>query len=95
MVVVGTEIIEDFVKRHPECAQELAELVRDLRASRFLDPNALKARYPAVKIIDGTTAVFKVRGNKYRLTATTAYKNQVLVVRALESHAKYDRRRLK
>jgi len=95
MVVVGIEIIERFVARYPECAQEVAELVRDLRATRFADPSALKNRYPSVKIIDGTTAVFKVRGKRYRLTATTAYKTQVLIVRALESHAKYDRRHLK
>ncbi len=95
MVVAGTEAIDRFLKRHPECSQELSELIRDLRANHFADPEALRARYPSVKTIGGRTVVFKVRGNRYRLTASVAYKTQVFQVRGMETHAKYDRRRLK
>jgi len=95
MVVVGVQIVEVFLRRHPECRQELSELIRELRSGDFLDPNALRAQYPSIKIIDGVTVVFKVRGNKYRLTATVAYKTKVVVIRAMETHADYDRRRLK
>ena len=95
MLVVGTKEIDSFLRRHPECRQELSELVRELRAFRFADPSALKAYYPSVRIIDGRTAVFKVRGNKYRLTATIAYKTQVFLVVAMETHAQYDRRQLR
>ena len=95
MQVVGTEHIESFLRRHPECRQDLSELVRELQGACFADPNALKAQYPSIKIIDGSTVVFKVRGNRYRLTATVAYKTQVLVVRAMQTHAEYDRKPLR
>jgi mRNA interferase HigB len=95
MVVVGTIHLESFIRKHPECAQELAELVRDIEASSFATPNALKDRYPSSKIIDGRLVVFKVRGNRYRLTARVAYNTQVLVVLAMETHAEYDQRRLR
>jgi mRNA interferase HigB len=95
MLVVGVEHIDAFVKKHPECRQELAELVRELEASRLTDPNAMKARYPSSKIIDGCTVVFKVRGNRYRLIMQVAYKTQIAAIKALETHAEYDRRRLR
>lgn len=95
MLVVGIEEIDSFLSRHPECQQELSELVRELQESTFPDPNALKAQYPSIKVIDGRTVVFKVRGNRYRLTATVAYKTQVLMVRAMQTHAEYDRKSLR
>jgi len=95
MLVVGIEHIDSFLRRHRECRDELSELVRELQISTFADPNALRARYPSIKIIDGRTVVFKIRGNRYRLTATVAFKTQVFVVRAMQTHAEYDRKPLR
>lgn len=95
MVVVGIEYIDKFVQKHPECGQELAELVRDLESVRLVDPNALKNRYPSSKVIDGRVVVFKVRGNRYRLCARVAYNTQVVVIIAVETHADYDQRRFR
>ena len=95
MVVVGVEKIETFLRKHTECRQELSELVREFETSQFVDPMAVKSRYPSSKIIDGRIAVFKIRGNRYRLTARMAYNTQVLVILAVETHSDYDARRLR
>jgi len=55
----------------------------------------MKARYPSCKIIDGQTVVFKIRGNRYRLTVLVSYKGQLVKVEAIETHAEYDRRKLR
>lgn len=94
MVVLGTKQIDTFLRKHPECRQELAELVRDLERSRLPDTNAFKDRYPSSKVITGRVVVLKVRGNRYRLVAEVAFKTQVFVIVAVETHAEYDRRRL-
>ncbi len=94
MIVIGTRHIHTFSKHHPECQQELAELVRELEAMQFSKPGALKDRYPSCKIIDGKTVVFKIRGNRYRLTANVAYNTGLINIVAVETHAEYDRRRL-
>jgi mRNA interferase HigB len=95
MVVVGKKHINDFVAEHPECKQELSELVREFEASRFGTPLELKAKYPSGKILDGRIAVFKVRGNRYRLSIQVAYNTQIMVIIAMETHAQYDRRTLR
>lgn len=95
MVIVGRKRIDDFVEDHPECRQELSELVRELEASRFGTPLELKARYPSCRTLDGRIAVFKVRGNRYRLSIQVAYNTQIMVVIAMETHAEYDRRTLR
>lgn len=95
MLVVGTDILHKFWSRRPECRQELSELVRELEAIRIADTHAMKARYPSCKIIDGQTVVFKIRGNRYRLTVLVSYKGQLVKVEAIETHAEYDRRKLR
>lgn len=95
MVVVGLHHIDAFVHKHPECRQELAELIRELETTDFPDPKSFMDRYPSCKVLDGRTVVFKVRGNRYRLSTRVAYNTQVQMILAMETHAAYDRRRLR
>lgn len=95
MVVVGLHHVESFLREHFECRQELSELIRELETANVPTPSALAARYPSVKILDGRVAVFKIRGNKFRLSAQIAYNTQLFVILAVETHAAYDRRRLR
>ncbi len=95
MVVVGLYHVESFLREHAECRQELSELVRELEAANIPSPNVLAAHYPSAKILDGKTVVFKVRGNKFRLSARVAYNTQIFLILAVETHSAYDRRHLR
>jgi mRNA interferase HigB len=95
MVVVGLVHVEEFLRKHHECRQELSALIAELQGSKFDSPKELSAKYPSAKILDGKVVVFKVRGNQFRLSATVAYKTGVFVINALETHKEYDRRRLR
>ena len=95
MVVVGKQLVAAFIAKHPECAEEVSELVRDLEVSQFPTPNSLRARYPSSKVLDGRVVVFKVRGNRYRMSVQVAYNTGRMVIIALETHAEYDRRTLR
>jgi mRNA interferase HigB len=95
MVVVGLGSIEPFLQLHPELRQEISELVRDLEAASIATPQDMTKRIPSVKIISGGIVVFKVRGNRFRLTARVAYNTQVVNLLVLEPHSEYDDRRFK
>lgn len=95
MVVVGKGRLETFLKRHHDCQQEVSELIRDLEAASLPNPDAVRARYPSAKVLDGRVVVFKVRGNKFRLSVQVAYNTGTVVIVAIETHAEYDRRGLR
>jgi mRNA interferase HigB len=95
MVVVGLHHVAAFVQRHPECRQELSELVRELEKVPFANPDKFRDRYPSCKVLDGRIVVFKIRGNRYRLSMRVAYNTQIATILAMETHADYDRRRLR
>ena len=95
MVVLGLQRIDAFVRKHAECRQEAAELVRDLRSASLRTPHEVLRRYPSAKVLDGRIVVFKVKGNRYRISCRFAYNSQTVVVLAAETHAEYDRRVLR
>jgi mRNA interferase HigB len=95
MQVIGRTDIEKFLSKHPELRREVSELFRDVERKSFHSMEDFRAQYPSIKVIDGRTVVFKVRGNKYRLSARVAFRPPVLRVIALETHAQYDRRELR
>lgn len=95
MVVVGRGRLVGFLKRHHECNQEVSELIRDLEGVELPTPESVRARYPSAKVLDGRVVVFKVRGNKFRLSVQVAYNTGRIVIVALETHAEYDRRVLR
>lgn len=95
MRVIGRLDIEKFLGRHEELRQDVAELFRDIECRSFKSMDDLRQRYPSIKVIDGKTVVFKVRGNRYRLSAKVSFAPEVMRIIALETHAQYDRRDLR
>lgn len=95
MRVIGRLEVEKFLSRHSELRPDISELFRDIERRAFRSMEDLRQQYPSIKVIDGRTVVFKVRGNKYRLSARVSFAPEVLRIIALETHAQYDRRDLK
>lgn len=95
MRVIGRLEIEKFLSRHSELRSDVSELFRDIERGAFGSMEDMRRQYPSMKVVDGKTVVFKVRGNKYRLSARVSFSPQVLRVIALETHAQYDRRDLR
>lgn len=56
----------------------------------FADFNALRATFASADYVDGLT-VLNIGGNKYRLIAAIHYNRRKVFIRAVLTHAEYDR----
>jgi len=56
----------------------------------FVDFNDLRATFASADYVDGLT-VFNIGGNKYRLIAAIHYNRHKVFIRAVLTHAEYDR----
>ena len=56
----------------------------------FADFNNLRETFASADYVDGLT-VFNIGGNKYRLIAVIHYNRRKVFIRALLTHAEYDR----
>ena len=90
MRVISKAALRDFWGRHPEARASLEAWLNRARLSEPADFNALRREFPAADYVDGLT-VFDIGGNNHRLIAAIHYNTQTLYVRAVLTHADYDK----
>jgi mRNA interferase HigB len=97
MIVIGTDLVEDYLARHighkgikAARSQYLAWLNIVGRAE-WRNPEDVKKSYPKASILKAGRVVFNIKGNDYRLVAGVQYRAGVVAIRFFGSHADYDR----
>lgn len=91
MRVIGTDKIDEFIRKHADSKGWLKAWLAEVRSGEWQSPNDIKARYNSATILDGNRVIFNVRGNNYRMEVQASYRNKVIVIKRLGTHAEYDR----
>ena len=107
MEIIGTEKLDEFVQRHPNTRSALNRWFRLIDEGTFGSIVELRETFPhadPVRARPGklsqtkektTLTVFNIGGNKARLTTFIQYRQQIVVIRRVETHAEYDKRNLR
>jgi len=96
MIVIGTEVVEDYVRRHAgyrgiKAARSQYEAWLHIAAhAQWRAPEDAKASHPKASILKGGRVVFNIKGNDYRLIAAVQYRAGVVAIRFFGTHAEYD-----
>ena len=90
MKLISNNTLREFAQAHPDAAQPLQDFRRLIEAGRFATFAQLKATFASVDKV-GERYVFNIGGNKYRLIAAIAFKPELLWVKAVLTHAHYDK----
>jgi mRNA interferase HigB len=92
MRVVGRETLDRFCSRHADARKWITSWLSEVESSTWATPQAIKDRYATASFVGGNTVIVNVKGNDYRLEVTVAYKNAVVAVTWIGTHAEYDER---
>jgi mRNA interferase HigB len=92
MRVVGRETLDRFCSRHTDARKWISSWLSEVESSAWATPQAIKDRYATASFVGGNTVIFNVKGNDYRLEVTMAYRNGVVAVKWIGTHAEYDER---
>ena len=90
MHVVATPALVDFWTIHPDAERPLQAWYRTMESGVFADFNDLRATFASADYVEGL-AIFNIGGNKYRLIAAIHSNRHKVFIRAVLSHAEYDR----
>ena len=93
MKVISNRALRDFAAEHADADIPLQAWRRLIERGNYPNFAALRATFASVDKV-GDRYIFNIGGNKYRLIAALAYVPQVLWVKAVLTHAEYDRSRL-
>ena len=93
MKINGLALLHEHVKQYPKTKSWIENWIADVRAANWTTPHDIKARYARASILPSNIVIFDVCGNQFRLETIVAYRNQLIVVRWIGTHADYSRRR--
>jgi mRNA interferase HigB len=91
MRVVGTQVLHDFYQLHRDVEDQVQDWLAEAREASWQTTRDIKARYQTASFLSGNRVVFNLKGNKYRLLAVVSFKNQVVFVKKIGTHAEYDK----
>ncbi len=90
MHVIAKSALVQFWSVHPDAESPLEAWYRTMESEVFTDFNDLRATFGSADYVDSLT-VFNIGGNKYRLIAAIHYNRHKVYIRAVLTHAEYDR----
>jgi len=91
MRLLGTHLVDDFIKKHPKAKGALRRWQKIIEGEDYRSFVELRKTFPQADYVRGKT-VFNVGGNKIRAITFIEYGiRQVLITHVL-THAEYDNR---
>ena len=88
--LISNKALREFAAVHTEASQALQDFRRKIEKGSFGNFAQLRAVFPTVDKV-GERFVFNIGGNKYRLVAGIDFERRMLWVKAVLTHAEYDR----
>lgn len=90
MKLISNKALREFAAIHPDAEAPLQAFRHLVEKGRYDSFAALRATFRGVDKV-GDRFVFNIGGNKYRLIASIAFTAELLWVKAVLTHAEYDK----
>ena len=90
MHIITRKRLNEFAAKYPDTESALARWYQLVKSGTFNSFLELRSEFPSADQVDNLT-VFNIGGNKVRLIAAIHYNRQKLYIRAVLTHAEYDR----
>ena len=91
MRIINPERLIESLKRHSDAKQQLESWYDRVSEEDWDTPAKLKEFHGRASIVGKSRAVFRVKGNSYRVVVEINYKRRLVDIRFIGTHAEYDR----
>jgi mRNA interferase HigB len=92
MKILRRDILHQFVKKHADVENQVANWLSETEEASWSTPNDVKKRYPSASFLKDRVVIFNIKGNHYRLEVQIAYNSQIASILWIGTHAEYDKR---
>ena len=91
MKVVGKEHIEEFCNRYGNARSQINSWLYEVEDALWETPVDIKKRYANASFMADNRIVFNLKGNHYRIETKVSYKNKVVLIKRIGTHAEYSK----
>jgi len=93
MRILGLPILESFKKDHADSRGQLDAWQMDVEREDWRTPHDIKRRYRSADFLADNRVIFDIKGNSYRLVVKVQYRNGLVLVEWVGTHAEYSKRK--
>ncbi|MEW6355366.1 MAG: type II toxin-antitoxin system HigB family toxin [Planctomycetota bacterium] len=90
MKVVGTLELDRFKRKHADARSQVDAWLAEAEDAAWRTPHDIKAKHASASFLSDRRVVFNIKGNDYRLLVRVSYKNQIVRILQIGTHAEYD-----
>jgi mRNA interferase HigB len=90
MHIITRKRLNDFAEKQPDAKSGLQHWYKLMKSINFTSFADLRTTFPSADQV-GNLTVFNIGGNKARLIAAIHYNRRKIYIRAVLTHAEYDR----
>ena len=94
MRVVGVGTLKEFYARHADVKSHVETWLAIVSKQQWRTPQDIRNRFNHASFLSDNRVVFNLKRNNYRLLVKVAYKNQVMRVIKIGTHAEYSKWKL-
>ena len=91
MRIIKLKYLRDFWIGHADAEPGLRKWAAECLRARWRNLEDVKAYARSADYVGNNRVVFNVCGNKYRLIVAIHYRTGIVLVKAITTHAEYDR----
>jgi len=88
--VIAKSTLKEFWEIHTDCEQQLKSWYQEASQAEWKTPRCIKAEFPTASFLNDNRVVFNIKGNSYRLIVKISYDHQMVWIRFIGTHKKYD-----
>ncbi len=89
MKVVGRRELERFGRKHADVRGQIDAWLAEAEEAEWESTTDIKRRYAHASFLANNRVIFNLKGNNYRLDTKISFKNQIVVVVRIGTHAEY------
>ena len=94
MTIAGRQLIEKFIRKHANSKASLSAWLDEAEEAEWKTPQDIKDRYRSSDFLSGNRVIFDIGGNNYRLMVLVRYRNGMLLIQKIGTHAEYSKWKL-
>jgi mRNA interferase HigB len=93
MKVLGKDIIYKFLRKHADSKNWLEAWLAEAQRDTWRTPQDIKNRYRSADFLAGDRVIFNIKGNKHRMVVRVRYRNGIVRIEWIGTHAEYSKKR--
>jgi mRNA interferase HigB len=93
MRILSLPLLEDFKRHHADVRGQLDAWRDEVERETWQTSQDIKRRYKSADFLADNRVIFNIKGNSYRLVVQVRYRNRIVVIEWVGTHAEYNKKK--